>query len=368
MSAPLTTTPRSDGYRMPAEWELHRGTWLIWPERSDNWRNGAKPAQAAFARVAETIAAAEPVTVCVSAGQYVNARERLSDEVRIVEMSSNDSWIRDCGPTFLVNEAGRVRGVDWKFNAWGGLEMGLYFPWDADDLVGEKVLDLERDQRYAPDFVFEGGSIDVDGQGTVLTTEECLLHGNRNPQMSRDQIEWHLREYLNVETVIWLPRGVHLDETNGHVDNFVRFVHPGHVMLTWTDDESDPQFAISNEALAILRGAKDARGRELEITLVHQPGPILMTEAEASGVDQVPGVKPRLAGDRLAGSYVNSYYANGIVVLPVFDDPHDEAAIKTYDQLFPERRIVTVPGREILLGGGNVHCITQQEPFGGHTL
>jgi agmatine deiminase len=152
------------------------------------------------------------------------------------------------------------------------------------------------------------------------------------------------------------------------VDNFARFVLPGHVMLTWTDDESDPQFAISNEALAILQAARDARGRELEITLVHQPGPIFITEDEARGVDQVPGVQPRVTGERLAGSYINSYYANGIVILPVFDDPHDEAAIKTYEQLFPERRIVTVPGREILLGGGNVHCITQQEPFGGHTL
>jgi agmatine deiminase len=177
-----------------------------------------------------------------------------------------------------------------------------------------------------------------------------------------------LREYLNIETVIWLPRGVYLDETNGHVDNFARFVHPGHVMLTWTDDESDPQFEISNEALAILRQSKDARGRELEITLIQQPGPIFISETEALGVDQVPGVIPRVAGDRLAGSYVNSYYANGIVVLPVFDDLHDEAAIKAYDHLFPERRVVTVPGREILLGGGNVHCITQQEPFGGHTL
>src|SRR5215212_4360929 len=224
MSAPLNTTPRQDGYRMPAEWERHSATWLIWPERSDNWRNGAKPAQAAFARVAEEIAAAEPVSVCVSAGQYVNARERLSNSVRLVEMSTNDSWIRDCGPTFLVNNAGEVRGVDWKFNAWGGLEGGLYFPWDADDLVGEKVLDLERAQRYAPEFVREGGSIDVDGEGTVLTTEECLLFGNRNADMSREQIEWHLREYLMADRVIWLPRGVYLDETNGHVDNFARFV------------------------------------------------------------------------------------------------------------------------------------------------
>jgi len=308
------------------------------------------------------------VSVCVSAGQYVNARERLSDAVRLVEMSSNDSWIRDCGPTFLLNDHGHVRGVDWKFNAWGGLEMGLYFPWDADDLVGQKVLDLERVRRYAPDFVLEGGSIDVDGEGTVLTTEECLLHGNRNPQLPREQIEWHLREYLGTSSVIWLPRGVYLDETNGHVDNFARFVRPGHVMLTWTDDEADPQFEISNEALAILRAARDAKGRELDITLIHQPGPITITPSEAAGVDHVPGVQPRSAGDRLAGSYVNSYYANGAVVLPVFDDPHDEAALKTYEQLFPEHRIITVPGREILLGGGNVHCITQQEPAGERTL
>jgi agmatine deiminase len=368
MSAPLSTTPRQDGYWMPAEWHPHRGTWLIWPERSDNWRNGGKPAQRAFTRVAEAIAEVEPVTVCVSAGQYVNARQRLSDAVRLVEMSTNDAWIRDCGPTFLINEERQVRGVDWKFNAWGGFEKGLYFPWDADDVVGGKVLDLERVQRYAPDFVMEGGSIDVDGEGTVLTTEECLLHGNRNPTMTREEIEWHLREFLGVDTIVWMPRGVYLDETNGHVDNFARFVSPGHVMLTWTDDTSDPQYEISREALEILRAARDSHGRPLDVTLVHQPGPILITADEAAGVDQVPGVQPRVAGERLAGSYVNSYTANGIVVLPVFDDPHDEAAIKTYEQLFPDRRVVTVPGREILLGGGNVHCITQQEPAGTATL
>jgi agmatine deiminase len=139
-------------------------------------------------------------------------------------------------------------------------------------------------------------------------------------------------------------------------------------MLTWTDDESDPQFEISAQALAILKEARDAKGRPLEITLIHQPGPILIDEQEAAGVDHVPGVQPRVAGERLAGSYVNSYIANGVVVLPVFDDPHDEAAVKTYGQLFPDRRIITVPGREILLGGGNVHCITQQEPAGASTL
>ena len=181
----LTSTPRADGFRMPAEWAPHIGCWMLWPERSDNWRGGAKPAQHAFAAVAAAIVQGEPVTVCVSPAQYVIARAMLAPPVRVVEMTSNDSWIRDCGPTFVVNDQGVVRGVDWKFNAWGGLADGLYFPWDQDDLVGEKVIELERDDRYAPDFVLEGGSIDVDGEGSVLATEECLLNPNRNPGRSR---------------------------------------------------------------------------------------------------------------------------------------------------------------------------------------
>jgi agmatine deiminase len=360
----LPTTPREDGFRMPAEWEPHAGCYLIWPERPDNWRWGGKPAQAAFAAVAEAIAEAEPVTVLVSAAQYANARERLPLHIRVVEMSTNDSWVRDSGPTFVVNDAGELRGVSWQFNAWGGLAGGLYFPWDADDLVGPKVLDLERCQRYLPEFVLEGGSIDVDGEGTLLTTEECLLNPNRNPDLSREEIERLLRDHLAVETIVWLPRGVYLDETDGHVDNFCRFVAPGTVMLTWTDDMDDPQWEISNEALKVLENTRDAKGRQLTVIKLHQPGPIAITAEEAAGVDQIPGVQPRVEGERLAGSYVNSYLGNGVVVLPVFGDPHDEAAIAAYGAMFPDRRIITVPGREILLGGGNVHCITQQVPVG----
>jgi agmatine deiminase len=360
----LAPTPRDDGFRMPAEWEPHAGCYLVWPERPDNWRLGAKPAQAAFARVAEAIAEAEPVTVLVSAAQYVNARERLPLPVRVVEMSTNDAWVRDTGPSFVVHGSGELRAVSWRFNAWGGLRGGLYFPWDADDKVGPKVCDLERVQRYLPELILEGGSIDVDGQGTVLTTEECLLNPNRNPDLGREEIEEVLRSHLGASTIIWLPRGVHLDETDGHIDNFARFAAPGVVMLTWTDDQDDPQWEISNEALRVLEDVVDARGRRLQVVKLHQPGPITMTAQEAAGVDAVAGSQPRVEGERLAGSYVNSYIGNGIVVLPVFDDPHDAAAIATYEQLFPDRRIIGVPGREILLGGGNVHCITQQVPVG----
>ena len=360
----LASTPREDGFRMPAEWEPHAGCYLVWPQRPDNWRLGGKPAQAAFARVAEAIAQAEPVTVLASAEQYVNARERLPLHIRVVEMSTNDAWVRDTGPTFVVNDDGELRGVSWRFNAWGGLRGGLYFPWDADDLVGPKVCDLERVQRYLPDFVLEGGAIDVDGQGTVLTTQECLLNPNRNPELSREQVEDRLREHLGVSQVIWLPRGVYLDETDGHIDNFARFVEPGVVMLTWTDDVDDPMWEICHEALAILEASTDAQGRSLRVIRLHQPGPITISAQEADGVDHVPGSQPRVEGERLAGSYVNSFIGNGVVVLPVFDDAHDAAAIATYEQMFPDRRVITVPGREILLGGGNVHCITQQVPAG----
>jgi agmatine deiminase len=364
MSRLLTSTPRQDGFRMPAEWESHIGCWMLWPERSDNWRAGAKPAQHAFAAVAAAIAQGESVTVCASPGQYLIAREMLDPRIRVVEMTSNDSWIRDCGPTFVVNDAGEVRGVDWKFNAWGGLAGGLYFPWDQDDLVGEKVTEFERDDRYAPDFVLEGGSIDADGLGTLLTTEECLLNPNRNPGLSQAEIEQHLKDYLNIEKVLWLAKGVYLDETSGHVDNFCRFVSPGNVVLTWTDDKSDPQYEISASAFERLQKMTDSRGQPLTIHKIHVPKPVLITAEEAAGVDKVAGTLSREAGNRLAASYVNFYIANDVIVMPRFDDPHDALAEEALSRLFPTRRIISVPGREILLGGGNIHCITQQEPLG----
>lgn len=374
------STPRQDGFRMPGEFEPHAGCWMLWPERPDNWRLGAKPAQRAFAAVAAALAQFEPVTMGVSSRQFLNARHMLPPHIRVVEMSYNDCWMRDCGPTFVVKaEVGNrksegevpipnpqyqhvVRGVDWQFNAWGGLNGGLYFPWDQDALVARKVLEIERIDRYTAPLVLEGGSIHVDGQGTCLTTEECLLNPNRNPDLTKEKIEIYLQEYLNVEQIIWLGRGVYLDETSGHVDNLCCFVRPGVVALTWTDDKSDPQYEISMDAYERLAAATDAWGRKFEIHKIHQPDPIYITSEESEGVDAVEGTLPRKAGDRLAGSYINFYVANGGVVLPLFDVPQDQAAMETLSRLFPDRKVVGVPAREILLGGGNIHCITQQQP------
>ena len=347
---------------MPAEFERHAGCWMLWPERPDNWREGAKPAQAAFAAVAAAIAQGEPVTVGASAAQFQNARARLDSRIRVVELSSDDAWIRDSGPTFVIDAKGRRRGIDWTFNAWGGLNGGLYFPWNRDDEVAQKVLEIEAAHRYRPSFVLEGGAIHVDGQGTCLTTEECLLNPNRNGKVSRAMIETLLQRYLGVTTVIWLGKGVYLDETGGHVDELACFTGPGQVALTWTDERKDPQYEISQDAYRRLKAARDARGRPLTIHKIHQPGPLYMTAEEAAGVDPRAGSRPRRAGDRLPASYINFYIANRCVVMPLYDKRRDAAAMRTLKRLFPSRRVVGVATREILLGGGNIHCITQQVP------
>jgi agmatine deiminase len=362
VSATLASTPAADGYRMPGEFEEHRGCWIAWPERSDNWRLGAKPAQEAYAAVAEAINLSEPVTVAVSDGQFEHCRTVLSPSIRVVEISTDDAWIRDMGPSFVIDDSGGRRGVDWHFNAWGGLDGGLYFPWDRDERVARKVLEVEGADRYRAPIVLEGGSIHVDGEGTVMATEECLLNANRNPELSREQVEQALFEYLGAEKMIWLGRGVYNDETDGHVDNLACFARPGVVLLTYAEDESDPQHAISRDAEERLQRARDARGRSIEVVRLPSPGPITITAEEASGVDAVAGTLPRRDGDRLAASYANFYLATTRVVFPLLDERCDELAGEILRGCFPEREVIGVPAREILLGGGNIHCITQQVP------
>ena len=364
MSTTLNGTPREDGFRMPGEFEPHERCWMLWPRRGDTWRLGAKPAQSAFAEVAAAINTFEPVTVGADRDQWENARAMLPDAVRVVEISSDDAWMRDVGPTFVVDASREVRGVDWQFNAWGGLEGGIYFPWAQDSLVAGKVLEIEGAGRYRAPLVMEGGSFHVDGEGTLITTEECLLNTNRNPKMTREQIETCLQAYLNIKKVIWIDKGVYLDETDGHVDNLCCFTAPGEVLLTWTDDATDPQYERSHQAYDLLSAATDARGRRLTVHKINQPAPMTITPEECRGLDASETAKPRLAGDRLAASYVNFYIANGGIVMPLFDDAHDRAAMDLLVRLFPDRQVVGVRSREILLGGGNIHCITQQIPKG----
>jgi len=335
---------------------------MAWPERPDNWRRRATPAQEAFVAVAEAINPSDPVTMAVCDVQFERARAQLSPSIRVIELSTDDAWIRDTGPTFVIDDRGRRRGVDWHFNAWGGLDEGLYRPWDRDERVAQKLLELEDTERYRAPIVLEGGSIHVDGEGTLITTEECLLNPNRNPGLSREQIEMALRDYLGAERIIWLARGVYGDETDGHIDNLACFVSPGVVLLAWTEDELDPQHAICADALERLERATDARGRKLEVIRIPLPGPLTIAAEEARGIEAAPGSRRRRAGDRLAASYVNFYLGTSRVVFPLLDERLDGAAAELLSSCFPDREIVGVRTREILLGGGNVHCITQQVP------
>ena len=329
---------------------------MLWPERPDVWRNQAAPAQAVFAEVAGAIAQFEPLTMGVSAAQYAQASAMLPETVRLVPVAYNDAWMRDNGPTFVTNKRGEVRGIDWDFNAWGG----LYQDWKEDDALAKKVLELEGVGRYNAPLVMEGGAIDVDGEGTLIVTEQCLLNPNRNPSLTKTQIEQYLRAYLNVQKVIWLQNGVFNDETDGHVDNLCCFVRPTVVALTWTDDENDPQHVISRAAYEQLIHETDAHGRKLTVVKINQPTPMHYTEEESAGLTPVDGSFERPAHQRLAGTYINYYVANGGVIVPQFNDPHDDHALETIQSLFPGRKIIGIYAREILLGGGNIHCITQQ--------
>lgn len=375
----IGSTPKADGYRMPAEFEPQDGVWMLWPERNDNWRSGAKPAQETFCQVARAIARFEKVTMCVSAGQYQNARARLPEEIRVVEVSSNDAWVRDCGPTFLVNGQGGLRAVDWTFNAWGGLYDGLYFPWDRDDQVAQKICEMADVDSYRTEgFVLEGGSIHVDGEGTVITTDMCLLDPGRNASVCeleagsedlRAYCEQELKAYLGVEKVIWVKDGIDPEETNGHIDDVAQIVAPGKVLCIWTDDPDYPFYNECHAAYETLSNAVDAKGRKLEVTKLCMPvKPLFMDQASCDSIDIDENAEPRVADEPLIASYMNFLIVNGGVIVPQYGDENDALAVQQIQAAFDEAwgegayKAVGVRTDQVVFGGGNIHCITQQEP------
>lgn len=357
------TTPTSDSrlFRMPAEWEPQRAVWMLWPYRTDNWRTQALPAEQAFAAVAEAISRKTPVFMGVPEACMETAQQVMPRHITLVSMESDDAWCRDTGPTIVIDEKGQHKAIDWQFNAWGGLEGGLYDNWEKDSRVAAQIAEYLHFPVEKVDIVLEGGSIHVDGEGTLITTEECLLNANRNPHLDRREIEQVLRTRLGVDTIIWLPFGTYNDETDGHIDNLCCFVRPGEVALHWTDDPDDPQYERSCAALKILEQQTDAKGRTLKVWKLPQPGPLYMTEEEAADIEAGAAI-PRVAGERLAGSYVNFLISNGQILFPLLDEKTDAEALRIFKTIFPGDNVIGIPAREILLGGGNIHCITQQIP------
>ena len=364
----LSTTPAADGFRMPAEYEPHRGCVMIWPVRPGSWPHGGRAAQHTFAAVARAIAESETVWMLAGPEHRDDAQREFARDanIHVLPIPTDDAWARDVGPTCVVDKSGTVRGVDWQFNAWGGEYDGLYAHWAQDDAAAGAICEaLGMDCYDAKHFVLEGGSIHTDGEGTVVATEACLLSPGRNPQMSREQIEQELKDDLGAEKIVWLPRGIYNDETNEHVDNVCAYVGPAEVVLAWTDDENDPQYPLSRASYEALCAATDARGRHFTIHKLPIPKtPVCVREEELEGYEFEAGEDTREAGERLAASYVNFYISNGGIILPQFGDENDAEAVRILQDCFPTRKIYPIPARDIILGGGNIHCITQQIPGG----
>ena len=370
--ADIKSSPKADGFFMPGEFEPHRGTIMIWPERPGSWPYEAKAARIAFEEIIKTIAESEEVFVAAGERSYASAVEALSDidNVHVFRAETDDAWARDVAPTFVRNDnTGEVRAINWSFNAWGGEYNGLYASWEKDDAFASYFAEKEGYSIYnAAPFVLEGGSIHSDGEGTVLVTSECLLSPGRNPLLNKEEIENRLKEYLGAEKVIWLPNGIYNDETDGHVDNICAFIRPGEVVLAWTDDENDPQYALSKEDLDVLEAETDAKGRKIKVHKLPIPEKhVYIKEEDLRGYEFEEGEDEREVGERLAASYVNFYFSNGVVILPAFGGDNtesDDAAAKIMSKLCPGKKVVQIPARDILLGGGNIHCITLQIPRG----
>lgn len=342
-------------YRMPAEWAPHLACYLVWPHNLETWPGKFEVIPPIFARMVAAIAQFEPVRLLLhDQNQMGVVRSMLMDATRaigssignieMIHLPTNDSWARDHGPTFVNQVAGGAGpsqiALDWRFNSWGE----KYGAFDLDDVVPQRLAARYGFTVLEPGIVLEGGSIEVNGAGTVLTTESCLLNPNRNPNLSRGEIEDFLKTYLGVNKVLWLGEGIAGDDTDGHIDDLARFVAPDTIVTVVEDDPSDENFAILQDNLARLRTMPDQDGRLFRIETLPMPAPIVFEDT------------------RLPASYANFYIANGGVVMPTFDCAQDAVAAETLARLFPNRRIVGVPSTDLVWGLGAVHCLTQQHP------
>ncbi len=367
--------PAEGSLTMPAEWTPHQASLILFPHDPRTYRLG--PARKQVIEVARAIATKgkEHVYLLIKDEATLETYFNNWNEagIELIVCPSDDTWVRDTGPTCCFwkkdeQENPVVVGVDWEFNAYGGPTYGCYWPCELDRKVASTICkDVIEIPCFSVPLVMEGGSIHTDGEGTLLVTKECLLNSNRNPQLSQDIIEEVLKRTLGVEVVIWLPDGLDADDdTNGHVDNFCCFTEPGHVVLAWTDDmvTDFPNFQRCRTALEILTSTKDAKGRSIEVHKLALPSPPLFyTKEEAESLRVAESAEwTRTAGEKMAASYVNFYIANEAVVVPQFGVTTDAQAIAVLQERFPTRSVVGIPSREILLGGGNIHCITQQVP------
>lgn len=342
-------TPRSLGYSMPAEWMPHRATWLAWPHNRETWPTQLETVRETWVRMMQVLALNEQVVLLVNdelTEQDVRSRlknvDALVTNISILRIPTVDVWMRDYGPTFLTGAEGEnsLALNDWIFNGWGR----KYPAYEEDDRIAKDIASLLKVPVFHHPMVLEGGSIEVNGAGTCLTTEQCLLNRNRNPHMSRGEIEQFVKEALGVTQLIWLGEGIVGDDTDGHIDDIARFINPMTVVCALETNSKDANYAPLRENYERLQGARDQDGNRLSTVTLPCPAPVAYE------------------GSRLPASYANFYIGNQVVLAPVFDDPNDYTALGILQELFPERQVVGLPCRAVVAGLGAIHCVTQQEP------
>lgn len=349
MADPKSHTPASLGFRFPAEWERHVATWLTWPRPEGcSFPDNYDEVQRVYANLIRTLVPHEEVRVNVwDAEMEAWVREVLGgygvprDNMSFHHNPAYEPWCRDHGPLFLLNDAGNKSLVDWGYNAWGE----KYPPWDKDDEVPGRIAEAQGVLRFDPGMILEGGSVDTNGNGELLTTESCLLNSNRNPDLTRKEIEQRLREFLGVHTIHWLGDGIVGDDTDGHIDDLSRFVSENVIATIVEEDPADENYAALQDNLRRLRALRNRNGEPFRIVKLPMP-------------------TARYWGElRLPASYANFYIANEIVIVPTFDDPNDARAIELLQTEFPARKVIGLDSTELIVGQGSFHCITQQEPF-----
>jgi len=339
------TTPRAAGFRMPPEWAPHEATWAAWPSHADLWGDNLEPARDAFARLVAAVAEGERVEVLVpdEANERDARRALTSTRVRFHRVPFGDIWLRDTAPIFLEGPQATRGTVRFAFNGWGGK-----YVLDDDDRVAERVAALTDGPSFVMPWVMEGGAVDTDGEGTAITTRQCLLNPNRNPRMTAGDVELAVSDALGCSKVLWLEEGLQNDHTDGHIDTIARFVSPGVVVVMEPRTRDDPNQRALEEIARDTARFVDARGRRIEVVRIPSPGRV---------VDPGGRVAP--------ASYVNFYISNAAVVVPTYGSPFDDEAVARLSTLFPQRRVTAIDARAILTGGGAFHCITQQQPGRG---
>ncbi len=336
-------TPAALGYRMPAEWEPHAATWLSWPHNRETWPGRFEPIPHVWRQMVEVLAPHETVHVLASGEALEQAKAMVGsvENVLLHDVATNDAWIRDHGPTFLVGPAGAEPAfVDWEYNAWGG----KYPPFDADNAVPGRIAEITGRRVFRPGIVMEGGAIDTNGEGLFLAAKSCLTDPNRNPHSDTDALERHLSDYLGAKRVIWIDAAIAGDDTDGHVDQLARFVGPSTIVVPVECDPCDENFTSLEATASQLRSETDLAGRPLQVVELPMPRAVYFGDTRAPAC------------------YANFYLANNLVVVPQYGDPADESALTILAGLFPDRRAVGLPARNLVWGLGAFHCATQQEP------